>query len=140
MLVFEKHSYFSFFYRLAFAMCTKDLNTPVRKIRTFCGTDCFLATGGNAAVRCSTLCRVTTVIGGGCGKDLHGQSGVIFPACSLEIGPRDRTYTERGEARPKPLLWFQREKCLSSNLILPKCFIMCVFLNFLLELKASRIF
>lgn len=74
------------------------------------------------------------------GKGLHGQRGDICPACSLETGPRERIYLDCGEVRPKPLLFIQREQCLSSNLIFPTSFIMWGFLNFLLKLKASRIF
>lgn len=128
-------------------MCTKDLNTPARKIKTFCGTDIlFLCNGMKCPTRVACCCEAFHPVQSGhrnwgwLWKDLHSQSGVIFPACSLEIGLSDRIYVEWGGARPKPLLWIQREKCLSSNLILPKSFIMWVFLNFLVKLKASRIF
>lgn len=73
-------------------------------------------------------------------KGLHDHSGDIFPACSLEIGPRNRIYPDCGEARPKPLLLSQREQCLSFNLIHLKSFFLWGFLNFLFNFKASRIF
>lgn len=138
---------FFFFHRLALCPVYKRLEYSSQEDQNICEPDCFLATGWSVlhawhtAVRCSTLCRVASVIGSGCEKTSTVRAvKFIFPACSLKIGPRDRICLGWGEAKPKPLLWIQREQCLSSNLILPKSFMMWVFLNFLLKLEASRIF
>lgn len=142
-------AFFFFFFPRRLALCPvyKRLEYSSQEDQNIYGPDCFLATGWSVlhawhtAVKCSTLCRVASVIGNGCEKTSTVRVvKSIFPTCSLKIGPRDRICLGWGEAKPKPLLWIQREQCLSSNLILPKSFTMWVFLNFRLKLKASRIF
>lgn len=98
-------------------MYTKDLHTPAKKIKPFCKMDCFLAKGSNVlyawcTVMCiSIMCRVACVFG------LHGQKGDIFPAGSLENGPKDRIHLGCGEERLNPLLLILREQSLSSAVI-----------------------
>lgn len=136
----------SLFNKVAFTMCTKDLHAPVRKIKPFCRTDWFLATGSNVlypwctTVWLSTTCRVACVIGNGCVKASVVRRMISFLQVVYRMAPKIGSTWAVGNRGSSLCFWFWVSKAWAQLSYVSKSYIMCFWIFYTFHLKASGLF